>query len=355
MKSKRRLYTHYEKGSDPMNGKRWRMIGVTAVYVAALLAGGHGAIASAEEGLDEAGLIGVLESDAGWSEKQAACRSLRRIATVKAVPVLAALLPDERLSHMARYALEPMACPEAGQALRDALAKTEGMPKVGVIVSIGARQDAGAGRLLVPLLQDANADVARAAAGALGRIATSEAVKALLKSDRAAPETVQPAVLEGLLAAGQHLARNGEGDRAARIYEKLLAPGRPMHVRMGAFHGLALAQPDQAPERLIAALRGDEPLFRDMAAQIVAETSGAEVTKQYAEALPKLPSGGQEALLRGLEGRKDPAARAAIVQAVDSPDLPVKLAAVKALAAVGGARDVGTLAALLASSDTAIV
>ena len=91
-----------------------------------LLAGGHSLVASAEDALDEAKLIAVLESDAGWLEKQAACRDLRLVGTVKSVPALAELLPDEKLSHMARNALEPMPYSEAGQALRDALAETLG-------------------------------------------------------------------------------------------------------------------------------------------------------------------------------------------------------------------------------------
>ena len=113
-----------------MNRKTWLTIHVAAVCVAALLTGGLTTIASAEDAaaeaaVDEAGLIDVLESDAGWLEKQTACRGLRQIGTVKSIDALAALLPDEELSHMARYALEPMPYPQAGQALRDALAKRQ--------------------------------------------------------------------------------------------------------------------------------------------------------------------------------------------------------------------------------------
>ncbi len=337
-----------------MNDKIWQIIRVTTVCVVMLLAGWLSLIASADDALDEAGLIDVLESDAGWLEKQTACRGLRQIGTVKSIPALGALLPDEELSHMARYALEPMPYPEAGQALRDALAKTEGMPKVGVIISIGARRDPQAVPLLVPLLKGSNVDVACAAAGALGRIATPEAAKALSDFQSAAPEAVRPALVEGLLTAGQRFAQEGKGELAAPIYQELVASSRPMHVRMGAFRGLVYAQPNQAPERLIEALGGNEPLFRDMAAQIIAETSGADTTKLYADALPKLPTGGQAALLRGLADRMDPMARPAVAQAIHSPDKQVKLAAVKALGMLGSAADVAALTGLLASDDAEI-
>ena len=42
---------------------------------------------------------------------------------------------------MARYALERIPAAEAGKALRDALAKTSGAQKAGVIGSLGARRD----------------------------------------------------------------------------------------------------------------------------------------------------------------------------------------------------------------------
>jgi HEAT repeat protein len=337
-----------------MKDNKWRIARVAAVCIGVLLAVGHSVIAASESIPDEAALIGVLKSDAGWLEKQTACRSLRQIGTVNCIPALAALLPDEKLSHMARYALEPMPYPEAGQALRDALAKTEGMPKAGVIISIGARRDTEAMPLLVPLLKDPNMDIARTAAGALGRIATPEAANALMDFRSGVAELLRPALAEGLLAAAERFVLDGKVELAAPIYSELLTSSWPMHVRMGAFRGMAYAQASQAPQRLIEALSGNEPLFRDMAAQIIAETSGADATRPYAAALPKLPADGQAALLRGLADRGDPAARPEAAQCVTSSDKQVKLAAVKALGTLGSVEDVNALAGLLSLDDAEI-
>ncbi len=334
-----------------MNAKIWKSIFITVLYFTAMLACGQVSITLADETLNETALIAVLKSDAGWLEKQAACRDLRRTGTAKSIPVLAALLLDEELSHMVRYALEPMPYPEVDQALRDALAETTGMPKVGVIISIGARRDVHAVALLVPLLKGTEMDVARAAAGALGRIATPEAIKALFDFRSAVPRAVRPALAEGLLTAGQRFVQDGKGHLAAPVYQNLLESSWPMHVRMGAFRGLVYAQPNRAQDRLIKALGGNVPLFRDMAAQIIAETTGADATKLYADALPKLPTDGQAALLRGLADRKDPSARPAVAKAIHSSDKQVKLAAVKALGVIGSAVDVATLAELLVSDD----
>ncbi len=331
-----------------MKYTQWRLSRVMAVFLMITMLGGLCVKASADAA-EEATLIAVLKGGDDWFAKDAACRRLRVIGTEHSVPALAALLPDEKLSHIARYALEPMPFPEAGKALRDALGQTQGLPKAGVVISLGARRDVDAVPLLIPLLTDANTDVARAAAGALGRIAAPQSVKGLLAAQNSVSLSVKPALYEGLLAAGQRLDEKGKHRRAAKIFKRLLSPERAMNVRMGAFRGLAYAKP--GADRIEDALEGDDPVLRDMAAQIVAETSGKKDTKYYAKELPELPVEGQVALLRGLAARKDPAARPAVAQVTGSQDKAVKLAALKALGTLGGPENVSMLVGLLAAED----
>ena len=52
--------------------------------------------------------VAVLRSNASLEQKLAACEDLARVGTKECVPVLAGMLGDEKLSHMARYALEPI-------------------------------------------------------------------------------------------------------------------------------------------------------------------------------------------------------------------------------------------------------
>lgn len=315
--------------------------------------------ADAPEAPDEAALIAVLESNADWAVKEGACRALREVGTARSVPALAALLPDPELSHLARFALEPMPYPEAGQALRDALETTSGLAKTGVIISLGARRDAEAVSLISPLLDDADTDLVRAALGALGRIAAPDAVRALQDFQDRAPGAVRPALAEALLAAGHYLTESGEGDAAAEIFAALLKEdaGWPDYVRMGAWRGRAYAKPDQTSAFVFAALLEGNALFRDLAAQTVAETSGERETKFYAEGLGKLAGvspESQAALLRGLAGRGDKAARSAVLETLDSPAPEVRLAAINALANLGDTADVPALSALMVSEDETV-
>jgi len=127
---------------------------LTLTLAAALLAAAPAVAAD-----QEAELIAVLKSDAGQFEKHEACRVLAHVATKKAVPTLAAMLGDEKMSHMARYALETIPDPSVDVALRDAMGKLTGRPLLGVIGSLGVRRDAKAVGALAKLLGDADAVV----------------------------------------------------------------------------------------------------------------------------------------------------------------------------------------------------
>ena len=99
-----------------------------------------------------------------------------------AVPAIAPYLSDEELSSWARIALEAIPDPACDEALRKAEAGLKGRLLIGVINSIGVRRDAKAVDALVTRLGDADADVAAAAAAALGRIGGDAAAKALEKA-----------------------------------------------------------------------------------------------------------------------------------------------------------------------------
>lgn len=303
---------------------------------------------------DEDQLIAVLQDGAaGWAEKNFACMALRKSGTAKSVPALAALLTDENLSHPARYALEPMPYPEAGQALIAELSKADGAQKLGIVTSLGARREAAAVAALAPLLADPDAVLAGATGGALGRIGTPKAIEALQSAGAKTDGDVRTAIGEGLLAAGFQLLDAGRRPAAAAVFEPIVAAGDhwPKHVHMGAFRGLAHAQPRRSQATLLAALRGEDVELRGLAAQVVAENPNAGGTRGYASALRGLPEAGQVALLRGLGARGDALAKDVVIDTIASGAPEIRLAAIDALAKLGNAEDVPVLASLLTGSD----
>ena len=150
-------------------------------------------------------LIAVLKSDAGRNGKDFVCRKLKVMGTDASIPTLASMLGDKEHSHMARYALQTMESPAAGKALLDSLSELSGELKVGVIGSLGARQDNGAVSTLANLLNDSDAVVARSAALALGAVRSKDAAKALAAAkSNAAVLDATLACAEGMLADGNN-------------------------------------------------------------------------------------------------------------------------------------------------------
>ena len=301
---------------------------------------------------DPAAALATLESSADYVVRMQAYRALRQAGTADAVPAIAATLHDPKESHLARYALEGMPFPEAGAALRASL---DGAPETilpGLLASLGARRDAESVALIQPYLGHASADVAKAAAGALGRIASPEAVAALLETHTADMGRLD--VAEGLLAAGQALTAEKKQKEAAAIYRELRKKGNPDFVRVGAFYGLAKAAPGKTPERVLKAIQGQDPLYQKLARELVAQTNGKPATAKYVEALPALPDPAKVMLLEGLARRGDGSARDGVLALAATDNATVRIAAVDALGALGNAQDVPLLAGLLSEDDAAL-
>jgi len=191
----------------------------------------------------EAKLIAVLKSsDASQKAKADACRELALVGTKEAVAPLAALLCDEKLSHMARYGLEPIPDPTVDAALRDALGKVKGRQLVGVIGSLGVRRDHRAVEPLVKYLEDKDPEVVQASARSLGRIGTIEASKALETALPKADKANTLAIYEGLFRCADNLRAQGQREQSRGIYEAMAAEKAPPQVQAGAKRALEAAR-----------------------------------------------------------------------------------------------------------------
>jgi len=184
----------------------------------------------------EAKLVAALKSATTRDAKDVVCRALRAIGTATAVPALAELLADDKLSHMARYALERIPAPEAGQAMLAALAKVSGKVKVGLITSLGVRGGDASILPLEALLADRDAAVAKAAACALGVIGSLAAAKALVTTKP--NTTIKAAVADATMACAEKLLAGGNKVAAKASYEKVLADNPSKPVQQAATRGL---------------------------------------------------------------------------------------------------------------------
>jgi len=298
----------------------------------------------------EARLSQLLKGAATQAAKHYACRKLALIGAQQCVPAVAPLLTDKDLSHMARTALEQNPAPAATAALCDALPTVRGVLKVGVINSLGVRRDAASAATLTAALGDPDRKVAAAAACALARIGTADAVRAVFEFQAKAPAEIRLAVTVACLDGAENLAKAGAKDEAARRFEELMARTEPAWVRIAAFRGLVAVTPEQAASRVMKSLNGDDALWRATAGEAI---RGMRDLKPYADAFGGLTPAAQAVVLDILGQRKHPAARGVTMAALGNRDESVRAAALEVLGSVGTVEDVPRLVEAVAKAGPA--
>jgi len=296
----------------------------------------------------EARLLEALESSkTTFAGRQFICRMLRRVGSAKSVPALAKMLADKELSHMARFALQFMAAPEAGAALREALPELDGDLKIGVIGSLGQRGDREAVPQIIGLVAGGNSDISRAAIESLGRIGGSEAAEALAGAK--VPASLKPARDNAYLMCADQMLAEGQANEAVKIYREMIAPANSTWIRIAAYKGLVRIEKNKAVPLILALLKDQDLDLQRAAGKFITEIPGKAITQALAEQLGDLGPDAQVVLLSALEGRGDKAAALYVTRVLNSRSEIVRLAAIKALAVLGDASNVELLADMSAS------
>lgn len=298
----------------------------------------------------EGQLIGVLQSGTP-AEKAITCKRLAVYGTGKAVPALAPLLSDAQLASWARIALEAIPDPAADAALREAMGKLQGRLLIGAINSIGFRRDAQAVDGLTQRLKDADADVASAAAVALGRIGDAAATKTLEQSLATAGAAVRSAVAEGSILCAERLLAEGKAAEAASLYDKVRQADVPKQRILEATRGAILARQSAGVPLLVEQLESADRAMFAIGLSTARELSGAEVTKALIAEVGRTTTDRQALLILALADRGDTAALPAMLQAAQSGPTQVRIAALGMLKQVGNASCVPTLIEIAVAAD----
>jgi len=301
-------------------------------------------------------LVAVLKSNAPIKEKVDACRLLAIVGTKDAVAPLASLLGDEKLSHMARYGLEPIQDPAVDGALRNALTKLKGRPLVGVIGSIGVRRDVKAIKPLKKMLmrQDLDSEVTQAIVRALGKIGNSEASEILQTALAHTSDENRLAVCEGLFRCAEALLSEDQRDDAIAIYDKLLELDSAHQVRAGALRGAILARRRGGLRLLQQHLRSNDYILFSAAVQTAQELPGSGVTRALTAELNQLPADNQILVIQTLGKRADASASPALFALARKGAKSVRVAAIRSLSEIGDASAVPVLVELLNDADSDI-
>jgi sugar phosphate isomerase/epimerase len=265
------------------------------------------------------------------AEKWVAAHELARLGTREAVPRLAALLPDNRFTDLARYALETLPDPSADDALREALGKLDGRPLAGLITSIGARRDALAVEPLTRFLSRPDPAIVSAAVAALGNIGTAPAAKALEAALANAQPSVRPAVCSSIVQCADALRVHGDRAAAIEIYNWIRTSKAPPQLGAAAIRGLILAGEGNALQHLAAELHVEDTAILGA---VQRDLPGLEVSEVLAAELPNLPAQRQVLVVQALSTRGDAVAIRALTHAARAAKTTsVRLAAIREMAA----------------------
>jgi HEAT repeat protein len=302
---------------------------------------------------EETKLIETLRT-AAKPEKAMACKKLAIHGSKAAVPELAKLLADKELASWARIALEAIPDEAAGEALRGALDDLEGLLLVGTINSIGVRKDAESVAALTQRLKADDAEVASAAAVALGHIAGDSATKALREQLDAATAGVRNAVAEGCILCAERLLADGKADEAAALYDAVRKAEVPRQKKLEATRGSIVARQAGGIPLLVEQLKSEDKRFFQLALSVARELRGTDVSEQLAEHVRELPAERGALLLVALGDRTGGGVPKAVLAAAQEGPTAVRVAAVGVIGRLGDAKAVPTLLKLAEEENSEV-
>jgi len=291
---------------------------------------------------DQAKLISVLQSDAGVHEKGRACELLGEIGDKEAVPVLASLLGDERLSAYARTGLEEISGPSATAALQSAARTLKGDQRIGAINSLGVLRDVNSVPLLSSLADSQEPGLAKASLLALGRIADDKAIRLLLKTV-SGPSASRPDAAAALLIAAETELAQGRTTSAARLFETVRNARLPDSYRAAAVRGSILAsKPGGRVALVIEQLRADDRSIRNIALMTIREVPSSALADVLNAELKTADPDLDVQILMTLIDCHNAKSVAAVKAKVDADRADVREAALTALSQIGSPADAAT-------------
>lgn len=297
-------------------------------------------------------LLQFLQSNATPAGKEMVFKALALIGTEASLPVLTPMLTRVETAEMARYALAAI----PGAAVDDALRKSLGQApndriRIGIINSLGHRQDTRAVPALASLASSSNLEVSAAAAAALAGIADRPALNALAAARTKLSGEARQSVAEAYVTCADRFAERGDKAAAIEVYKQMLAPGERRMIRARALTGLTAAEGKDATPALVAEMESPDPVLETVAVRLLNGIPGSDITKVMVAEFPKVPAFGQAHLLTAMAQRGDIVARPTLLAAVESSTPAVRAAALAAIGKLGDESSVKVLAEAAAAGE----
>ncbi len=303
----------------------------------------------------EGALLAILQSDAPPAEKAITCKYLAIYGSSNSVSELAKLLSNEQLASWARIPLEVIPGPEADQALLKATDSLQGLLLVGTINSIGVRRVENATDQLTVLLRNPDAEVATAAAVALGRIGSEAASKSLREALTSAPVAVRSGVAEGCVLCAERFLSQDNAPAAAGLYDAVRTADVPRQRILEATRGAILARKEKGIALLMEQLQSQDKALFQIALSTAREFPGREVDQSLANELTRATPDRGALIVDAMADRSETVNLPAVLKAAKSGPKQVRVAAIAALGRVGNTTCLTTMLENALESDEDLV
>jgi len=289
-------------------------------------------------------LAEFLDSDATLAAKMAVCRHLREIGTSVSVPVLEKMLLNQETSDIARYALEKIPGTSVDRALIQGIDRSEGQVRIGIISSLGQRENSESVPVLEKLLYDSDVSATVSSAKALGNIGTPEASAALTKALGKTSGELQSQIASSLLKCAEQYHARGDRKTAVKLCDKVLSQKLTTPIHQAAVKCKIAASGNEAKKMITDILKGKEREFYLPAITMIPNVYDGTNIQEVCKILPALPEDSQVQLLEVLSHYREKLVRDSAVKATKSEDRMVRIAALKALESVGNSSTAELLA-----------
>ena len=276
-------------------------------------------------------------------------RQLERIGRAEAVPQLATLLGDgdAQVRESARRALMQNSAPEAGTALRTALASANGPWRIALINALAVRVESENLSLLTKEASTGSEDIRIAALRALGHLGDKSAANTISAAMSDGSPAFRHAAVDACLTLAEALARKGDTSTALNLYKGML--GSAGHLKCAAVIGVGRTG-TVADLPIIFENADADVKLRGACAEALATMKGVGVTPAIAASLKAASPAAMPTLLQGLARRGDRSTAAIFIAACEDENEAVKIEAIRGVGMLGDASAVPLLLKLAAST-----
>ncbi len=297
----------------------------------------------------EVKLIEFLAGDTTKAAKQFICQQLGLIGSSASADLLGRLIIDESTSDMARYAAERIQGAEIDTMLIDAVRKTSGNIRIGIINTLGVRKTAAAVAAIAKMINASDEKLSLAAIEALKRIGNAEAMGVLAKKKDVFKGMLHEAVMDAYLSCVDGLLAAGETEKAAAAYKQSYQLVESAPIRIAAVQGMLNAAGENKGGIILDVLKSDDKAAQTVVLSAVRQLKPAAIEPILAK-FDSLSDAGKVQLITAVDQMKTEAVLATVVKAASSESQALRLAAIKALAFVGDGESAKLLAKIAANS-----